>query len=408
MSGVRFLIYHQTIDNIYKLELLINIIYWTSFLLSVIIDLAIQFIKCRREIMKKKLLALFLAFAMVFSLAACGSDEKEENTGKQAENQEVELEDTLVIYTTHSEEMVGVIADAFTEETGVEVEFINLKGELADRVRSEKENPQADIMFGGDAATYMILDEEGCYEATEPTWGAEIDAAYKAENGNWYGTYLTPMVLFYNTNLLTAETAPADWSDLVNAEYANLIVTRDSLSSSMGSTVASLIQYYTETEGETAAWDYIAGLSANTKNYYNSGSMMFQAVGKDEAAISMAVINDVFTNRDENEMPIEIVIPESGAIVITDCVAAIKDAPHPNAAAAFMEFIGSEEAQLLTAKEYNRMPVITSILADCPAWMQTEFSVLDVDWSVISENKTTWLQTWETDYIDANKTVAKE
>lgn len=359
--------------------------------------------------MKKKLLALFLAFAMVFSLAACGSDEKEgENTDKQAENQEVELEDTLVIYTTHSEEMVGVIADAFTEETGVEVEFINLKGELADRVRSEKENPQADIMFGGDAATYMILDEEGCYEATEPSWGADIDAAYKAANGNWYGTYLTPMVLFYNTNLLTAEKAPADWSDLVNEEYANLIVTRDSLSSSMGSTVASLIQYYTETEGETAAWDYIAGLSANTKNYYNSGSMMFQAVGKDEAAISMAVINDVFTNRDDNEMPIEIVIPESGAIVITDCVAAIKDAPHPNAAAAFMEFIGSEEAQLLTAKEFNRMPVITSILADCPAWMQTEFSVLDVDWAAISENKTTWLQTWETDYIDASKTVAKE
>lgn len=352
--------------------------------------------------MKKKLLALFLASAMVFSLAACGGNDTKD------ENKEVELEDTLVIYTTHSEEMVGVIADAFTEETGVEVEFINLKGELADRVRSEKENPQADIMFGGDAATYMILDEEGCYEATEPSWGAGINDAYKAANGNWYGTYLTPMVLFYNTNLLTAETAPTDWIDLVNAEYANSIVTRDSLSSSMGSTVASLIQYYTENEGEEAAWDYIAGLSANTKNYYNSGSMMFQAVGKDEAAISMAVINDVITNRDTNEMPIEIVIPESGAIVITDCVAAIKDAPHPNAAAAFMEFIGSEECQLMTANDYNRMPVITSILADCPAWMQTEFSVLDVDWAAISENKTTWLQTWETDYIDASKTVAKE
>lgn len=366
--------------------------------------------------MKKRFLALLLACTMVFSLTACGSSEEAdtttetttESTETTEESTEAELEDTLVIYTTHSEEMVGVIADAFTEKTGVAVEFINLKGELADRVRSEKENPQADIMFGGDAATYMMLDAEGCYTATNPSWGAGIDAAYKAENGNWYGTYLTPMVLFYNTNLLTAETAPADWKDLVNPEYANLIVTRDSLSSSMGSTVASLIQYYTATEGEEAAWNYVAGLSANTKNYYNSGSMMYQAVGKDEAAISMAVINDVFTNRDDNGMPIEIVIPESGAVVITDCVAAINNAPHPNAAAAFMEFIGSEEAQLLTATQYNRMPVITSILAECPAWMQTEFSVLDVDWAAISENKSAWLQTWETDYIDAGKTVAKE
>lgn len=343
--------------------------------------------------MKKKLLALLLALAVVFLLVACGGGE---------------TEDKLVIYTTHSEAMVEVIADAFTDKTGVEVEFINLKGELADRIRSEKENPQADIMFGGDAATYMILDKEGCYEATEPAWGGDVDAAYKDADGHWYGTYLTPMVLFYNTNLLTTEKAPTDWSDLVNPEYENLIVTRDSLSSSMGSTVASLVQYYTEKDGETAAWDYIAGLSANTKNYYNSGSMMFQAVGKDEAAISMAVINDVFTNRDDNQMPIEIVIPKSGAVVITDCVAAIKDAPHPNAAAAFMDFIGSEEVQLLTAKDFNRMPVITSILADCPAWMQTEFSVLDVDWAVISENKSAWLEKWETDYIDADKAVGKD
>ena len=376
--------------------------------------------------MKKRVLALLLACTMVFSLTACGSKEEsktetentvtEETTETTTETTEetetttetVELEDTLVIYTTHSEEMVGVIADAFTEKTGVNVEFINLKGELADRVRSEKENPQADIMFGGDAATYMMLDAEGCFTATNPTWGAGVNDAYKAANGNWYGTYLTPMVLFYNTNLLTAETAPADWKDLVNAEYANTIVTRDSLSSSMGSTIASLIQYYTATEGEEAAWNYIAGLSANTKNYYNSGSMMYQAVGKGEAAVSMAVINDVFTNRDDNGMPIEMIIPETGAVVITDCVAAINNAPHANAAAAFMEFIGGEECQLLTATQYNRMPVNSAILADCPAWMQTEFSVLDVDWSVISANKSAWLQTWETDYIDADKTVAKE
>lgn len=356
--------------------------------------------------MKKRLLALLLAAAMVFSLAACGN--KEEGNTNNDTNESVELEDTLVIYTTHAEDMVGVIADAFTKETGVAVEFINLKGELADRVRTEKENPQADIMFGGDAATYMMLDAEGCYAATNPTWGAGVKDAYKASNGNWYGTYLTPMVLFYNTNLLTAETAPADWSDLVKPEYANMIVTRDSLSSSMGSTVASLIQYYTETENEEAAWNYVAGLSANTKNYYNSGSMMYQAVGKDEAAISMAVINDVFKNRDDNQMPIEMVIPTSGAVVITDCVAAINNAPHPNAAAAFMEFIGGETCQLMTAKDYNRMPVNEAVLSECPEWMKTEFSVLDVDWSVISENKSAWLQTWETDYIDASKTVAKQ
>lgn len=358
--------------------------------------------------MKKRLFSLLLVFVMMLSLAACGNKEKENTDNQNKDNQEVELEDSLVIYTTHSEDMLEVICDAFTEKTGVEVEFINLKGELADRVRSEKENPQADIMFGGDTATYMLLQEEGCYAATTPSWAGEVADVYKEAEGYWYGTYRTPMVMFYNTTLMTAEEAPTDWSDLTKEEYKDKIVTRDSLSSSMRSTISSLIQYNSANGGEDAAWDYISKLSANTKNYYNSGSMMYQAVGKGEAAISMAVINDVITNRDDNEMPIEMIIPTSGAVVITDCIAAINNAPHPNAAAAFIEFVGSKEGQLLTAEQFNRMPVLESVLAECPAWMQTEFSTLDVDWSVISENQSTWLEKWETDYIDANKTVAKE
>lgn len=357
--------------------------------------------------MKKRLLALLLTGMMVFSLAACGGSGAE-STEEPAESAEAELEDTLVVYTTHSEDMLEVIADAFTEETGVAVEFINLKGELADRVRSEKDNPQADIMFGGDTATYMLLQEEGCYEATQPSWAGDIADAYKDADGYWYGTYRTPMVLFYNTEMMTAEEAPTDWADLADSAYADKIVTRDSLSSSMRSTICSLIAYNTANESEDAAWSYVEALSANTKNFYNSGSMMFQAVGKGEAAISMAVINDVITNRDDNQMPLEMVIPESGAVVITDCIAAIKNAPHPNAAAAFIEFVGGAEGQLLTANEFNRMPVLDSVLADCPEWMQTEFSALDVDWTVISENQSAWLEKWETNYVDAAKTVAKE
>lgn len=362
--------------------------------------------------MKKKILAAFLAGMMALSFAACGSGDesaKKEETKKEAKSEDKkELEDTLVVYTTHPEEMLEVISDAFTEKTGVEVEFINLKGELADRVRSEKENPQADIMFGGDTATYMLLREEGCYDPVKPDWAGKVEDTYKEKDGYWYGTYRTPMVLFYNSELMSAEEAPKDWADLVKEEYQGQIVTRDSLSSSMRSTISSLIQYQIANGSEEDAWKFVEGLSANTKNYYNSGSMMFQAIGEGEAAISMAVINDVLTNQEENGMPLEMVIPESGAVVITDCIAKIKDAPHPNAAEAFIEFVGSEEGQLLTANEFNRMPVYDAVLEECPDWMQTEFTALDVDWTVISEHQSEWLEKWETDYIDAAKAVAAD
>lgn len=51
---------------------------------------------------------------------------------------------------------------------------------------------------------------------------------------------------------------------------------------------------------------------------------MFQAIGKGEAAISMAVLDNVIDNRDNNKMPLEIIDANKGAITITDCIAATK------------------------------------------------------------------------------------
>ena len=376
--------------------------------------------------MKRKLASLFLIAAM--ALAGCGQTAAPQETApaeaepavestaaaetetaaEEAEPKAAQLEDSLVIYTTHPEDLVEAISDEFTEKTGVPVEFINLKGELADRIRSEKDNPQADIMFGGDTATYMVLQSEGCYAPTSPSWADDVDEAYKEAEGYWYGTYRTPMVLFYNSEAMTAEEAPTDWADLTKEEYADKIVTRDSLSSSMRSTIVSLVQNIKANDSEEAAWSFIEALGKNTKNYYNSGSMMFQAVGKGEASVSMAVINDVLKNRDANEMPLEMVIPASGAVVITDCIAATANAPHPNAAAAFIDFVGSKECQIMAANDFNRMPVTDGFLSECPEWMQTEFSALPVDWSEISANQSEWLEKWETDYLDAEKAVASE
>ena len=336
--------------------------------------------------------------------AATSSEAATSSSAATATN--ADLEDSLVIYSTHPEELLESIADQFTAETGVNVEFINLKGELADRVRSEKANPQADIMFGGDTATYMVLDGEGCYEEANPSWAANVDADYKDAHNHWFGTYRTPMVLFYNTETMDAADAPSDWADLSDPKYKDLIVTRDAKSSSMRSTIAALVQTNMAKGSEDDAWNYIAALNDNIKNYYNSGSMMFEAIGKGEASVSMAVINDVFKNRDKNGMPLEMVIPSSGAIVITDCVAQIANAPHPNAAAAFMEFIGSDACQIANANDHNRMPITDAVLDQCPEWMQTQFSALPVDWTQVSENQSAWLEKWTTDYLDSAKEVA--
>lgn len=357
------------------------------------------------DMKKNKIISLLLAATMGLSLVGCGS--KNDTPDKGAE-ENTKLEDSLVIYSTHSEELLQVVADAFTEKTGVPVEFINLKGELADRVRAEKENPQADIMFGGASSLFMEMTEEGIFEPTTPTWASELDSIFKDEKGAWYGTIKTPVMMFYNTEMMSKEEAPKDWSDLVKPEYKDLIVTRDTTSSSIKSTLMGLIYNYEKNGKIEDAWTYLEGLDSNIKNYFNSETMMYQAIGKKEAAIGYAVLSSITQNIEKNNMPLEVIDAESGSIVITDGIAAIKNAPHPNAAKAFVEFAGSAEMQAKLANEFNRIPTLKSALKDCPEWMQTEYKAMDTDWSVVAKNQSEWLQKFDNDICDGSKKVAKE
>ncbi|ADI00140.1 extracellular solute-binding protein [Salisediminibacterium selenitireducens] len=332
-------------------------------------------------------------------LSACGNDQTEGAN-------ENSMEDELVIYSTHAEDMIEMVANAFEEETGVEVTYINLMGELAERVEAEMDNPQADIMFGGASNLFMDLKEKGAFTPTEPVWGESMDPMFKDEDGYWYGTIQTPVSLFYNTDMLSEDELPSDWSDLADDQYEDLLIFRNALSSSARVMYASLLQQYDQQGNLEEGWAFLNDLDANTKAYFDSGTLQMQAIGRQEAAISFSTMNHVLDNQINHDLPIEIIDLESGFPVITDAIAMIDGAPNPNAAEAFLEFAGSAEIQGMLAQEFNRMPTNEEALSLSPDWMQDiTFNVMDVDWDHLAEHQADWMQTWDTDVKDSEKDV---
>lgn len=370
----------------------------------------------------KRVYSLLVALVMVFSLVACSNEKvkeevKEEGTPvatESASNEDAKdviveplpLEDKVVIYSTHGEAMLELVADEFEKETGVTVEFINLKGALADRVRAEKENPQADIMFGGASSIFMELKEEGLYEQYETTWANDLAPIFKDSENYWYGTIQTPVMMFYNTDVISAEDAPKDWADLINEDYKEQLVFRNALSSSARATYSSLLQQFDNSDKLDNGWGFMKALDANTKQYYSSGSLMFQALGRKEASISFATLNSIIDNKIKNEMPLEIIDAASGSPVITDGIGMIKGAKHPNAAKAFMEFAGGVKIQAMFANEFNRMPTHPEALKTSPAWMaETTFKIMDVDWAKLAISQSEWMQKWDTEVKSTSKDV---
>lgn len=363
----------------------------------------------------KRLMSLSLVLVLLFSLTACSDDSSKE--AEKAEDNEVvenegdnkeeaeELEDKLVIYSTHPEDMLEVIADGFTEKTGVEVDFINLKGELADRVRAEKENPQADIMYGGPSSLYITMAEDGLFEEVETTWFDDLNEDFKDSKGRWFGVMKTPVTIFYNSDVLSEDEAPKSWADLASPEFKDKVVSRDYVSSSQRAAITALLDYYSQNETFEDGVEYLKKLDENTKNYFGSGSLHFQAVGKNEAPVSYGVLSAIIDNKNENEMPLEVVDAEEGSIIITDAIAAIKNGPNPNAAKAFIEYAGSEEMQVKLANEFNRMPTLDAAVPQGPEWMHTPLKMMKVDWENVAKNELEWLDLWDSEIRDSNKDI---
>lgn len=314
------------------------------------------------------------------------------------------LEKKVVVYSTHGESMLEVVADAFTQETGVKVDFINLKGALADRVRAEKANPQSDVMYGAPSSVYLELKGEDLFEAFKPSWADKIDPLFKDKDETWYGTIQTPVMMFYNSEMVSKEEAPKDWSDLTKSQYKGKLVFRNALSSSARATYSSLLQLYEKNTELDDGWDFLKAVDTNTKQYYGSGSLLFQAVGRKEAAVSFMVLSAIIDNKVKNNMPLEVIDAKSGSPVITDGIALVKGAKHPEAARAFIEFAGSAKIQALLANKFNRLPTHSDALADSPKWMaNTQFKVMDVDWQDLASKQSAWMQKWDTEVKDTSK-----
>ncbi|HSJ76269.1 MAG TPA: extracellular solute-binding protein, partial [Gemmatimonadales bacterium] len=262
----------------------------------------------------------------------------------------------------------------------------------------ERVNPQADVWFGGPATIFDRGIHDSVLTPYRPSWAGHVSGS--TVSGFYYPVYRTPAVIAYNSRAVSREAAPKDWDDVLLPRWRDKVIIRDPMASGTMRAIWGLILVRSVRQTGDTAWgmDWLRRLDAQTKTYTISPALLYEKLARQEGLISLWDLQDILISQAKG-MPLGYVFPRSGTVVIDDAVGLVRGSRHPEAARAFIEYVGSEAAQLLTAREVFRLPARIDLPSDqVPAWVaqvEREMVVADMDWGLLSRNGPAWMSYWD-------------
>jgi len=332
-------------------------------------------------------LAAIAGVACSLLLAACAGDDRT----------------VLTVYSPHGKELLEHYERQFEQANPtVDVQWVDMGSqEVLDRVRAEGANPQADVWFGAPAEVFERAARENLLAAYTPSWASTVPAEARDSAGFWFGTYLTPEVIAYNSEAVTAADAPKDWDDVLDPKWRGKVVIRDPIASgSMRAIFGAILARSIRQTGNTAAgWDWLRRLDANTREYTLNPTILYQKLGRQEGVISLYNMPDIATLEQRTKIPVRYVIPSSGTPLLVDAIAIMRGAPHPEQAKAFYEFVTTPAALRYAADSLLRIPARGDIpVESLPAWIReakTTIKPMPIDRRLLADSLDAWMTYWD-------------
>ncbi len=316
---------------------------------------------------------------------------------------------TLLIYTPHGQDLLNDFVARYKQvNPDVEIQFIDMGAqEVLQRLRVERNRPQADLWWGAAHTTFQTAADENLLAPYRPTWADKVSMEARDAEDRWYGTYETPEVIIYHSEAVSPEDAPKDWDDVLDAKWRDKVLIRNpNPSDSMRAIFGAMIwRFYKETNSPAGGYDWLRRLDANVHEYTADGTLLMRKLANKEGIISLWNMPDARLYQEQKNFPqLKYVLPASGTPVITDGIAIVKGAPHEEEARRFYEFVTTPESLIHAARKYYRLPARTDLdRAQLPAWMNEQFARMPLDWNLLRKDGGEWLRYWDTEIRGRNR-----
>jgi ABC-type Fe3+ transport system substrate-binding protein len=288
----------------------------------------------------------------------------------------------VVIVTSFPKELFENYKKAFeAKHPGVAV-VINAKQTNAGvtYLQETKAKPAADIFWVSAPDAFLTLKTDGILEKYSPP--KEISARIPAKigafpisdpDGTYFGFAVSGYGLMWNKPYMQTHKLPGpkEWTDLADPRYhGHLVISAPSRSGTTHLTIEVILQAY----GWEKGWALLLTSGGNM------GSITERSFGVPEAVNSgqygIGVVIDFFgLSAIASGFPVDFVYPSLTSVVPAS-VGIVKGGPNPENARAFVNYLLSDEGQmLLFSKEIARLPVVPDLYAKAPAGYPNPFTM---------------------------------
>jgi iron(III) transport system substrate-binding protein len=296
--------------------------------------------------------------------------------------------DTLNLYGSAEPRVIEFLAKQFEKETGNEVNWIRMSsGETLARLRAEKNNPQADVWWGGTLDPHSAGALDGLTEPYKPSIFEEIDPRFRDPIGDnlVIGVYVGILGFSVNEEALKSMNLPVPrgWDDLIDPKYKGLIGMANPNTSG---TALTMLATQVFLRGEDEGLEYMKKLHKNISNYTKSGVAPGVLAGRGEIAIAIIFLHDAVYHAIEG-YPVTPIVPVEGTGYEIGGLNLVKGAPHPELGKKFIDWVVSAPVQESLASVGSfQLPTNTKAKVPKESIPIESVKIVDYDFKWVAEN----------------------
>ena len=270
--------------------------------------------------------------------------------------------DEINVYSYRQPELIKPLFDAFSKETGIDINIAFLRKGLVEKLLAEGDRSPADLVVTVDISRLNSVVEAGVTQSvSSEIINKNIPSKFRDPDGYWFGLTSRARIIYASRDRVS-DGEVTTYEDLASPKWKGRICTRAGTNSYNLALTSSMIAHH----GEAEAKKWLHSLKKNlARKPSGNDRAQVKSIWAGECDISIGntyYMKKLLSNKDQRAWAesVRIIFPKfenGGTHVNISGIALTKAAPNKDNAIKLMEWLTGEDAQEIYAEKNGEYPL---------------------------------------------------